>query len=150
MKNTDFTPYLTMAPDELRKRQWTKGWALSLVGLIVYGVLRLFRQKPKDYKGICPYFEIGKNWGGLEMGWFFICSKNCGDSTKRHEVGHSVENAAIGGLTMLCLSIGSAARYWWRRIFGAKTPYDSWWFEGQATQLGNHYVKLHGVDVKNE
>ena len=141
MKNTDFTPYLAMAPDELRKRQWTKGWALSFIGLIVYAVLRLFGQKPKDYKGICPYFEIGKNWGGLEMGWFFICCKNCGDATKRHEVGHGVQNAAVGGLTMLAYSIGSAARYWWREIFGAKTPYDSWFFEGDATRLGTEYVR---------
>lgn len=149
MKNVDYSSYLKMSPRELRKRQWSKGWALSLVGLIVYGVLRLFMQKPKDYKGICPYFELGQNWGGLEMGWFFICCKNCSDSTKRHEVGHGVENAAIGGITMLCLSIGSAARYWWRRIFGAKTAYDSWWFEGTATDLGNQYVSLHG-DVTSE
>lgn len=141
MKNTDFTPFLTMTPAELRKRQWRKGWALSLIGLIVYGVLRLFGQKPKDYKGICPYFEIGKYWGGLEMGWFFICCKNCGDSTKRHEVGHGIQNAAVGGLRMLAYSIGSAARYWWREIFGAKTPYDSWFFEGDATRLGTEYVR---------
>lgn len=141
MKNTDFTPYLTMTPTQLRKLQWKKGWALSLVGLIVYGVLRLFRQKPKDYKGICPYFEIGKNWGGVEMGWFFICCKNCGDATKRHEVGHGIQNAAVGGLKMLAYSIGSAARYWWREIFGAKTSYDSWFFEGDATRLGTVYVR---------
>lgn len=144
MKNTDYTPYLTMTPAELRKLQQRKGWALSLIGLIVYGVLRLFGQKPKDYKGICPYFEIGKNWGGLEMGWFFICCKNCGDSTKRHEVGHNLQNAAVGGLTMLAYSIGSAARYWWRKIRRAKTPYDSWFFEGDATRLGTEYVRSIG------
>ena len=144
MKNIDFTPYLTMMPEQLRKLQKTKGWALSFVGLIVYGVLRLFGHKPMDYKGICPYFEIGKNWGGVGMGWFFICCKNCGDATKRHEVGHCIQNAAVGGLTMLVHSIGSAVRYWWRNILGSTTPYDSWWFEGQATQLGTQYVKLHG------
>lgn len=68
MQNVNYIPHLAMTPTELRKRQWTKGWTLSFIGLIVYGVLRLFGQKPKDYKGICPYFEIGKNWGGLEMG----------------------------------------------------------------------------------
>ena len=140
MKNTDFTPYLTMTSDELRKRQWTKGWALSLVGLIVYGVLRLFRQKPKDYKGICPYFEIGKKWGGLEMGWFFICGKNCSDALKRHEIGHSIQNAAVGGLKMLWYSTCSAIRYWWRKIKKPKTSYNSWWFEKQATEIGRAYV----------
>ena len=42
---------------------------------------------------------------------------------------------------MLALSLGSVARYWYREIFGAKTPYDAWWFEGQATELGTKYVK---------
>lgn len=148
MKNTDFTPYLEMTPAELRKLQRKKGWALSAVGCIVYGVLRLFRQKPKDYKGICPYFEVGKNWGGVEMGWFFICGKNCGDSVKRHEVGHNVQNAAVGGLRMLGLSICSAVRYWWRCIFVVKTPYDSWWFEGQASRLGTEYVQ--NIEAKNK
>ena len=144
MKNTDFAPYLTMSAEEFRKRQWRKGWALSLVGLIVYFVLRLFGQKPKNYKGICPYFEIGTDWGGLEMGWFFICCKNCDEEIKQHEVGHGIQNAAVGGLKMLAYSFGSAIRYWWREIFGAKTPYNSWFFEGDATRLGMAYV--HNID----
>ena len=140
MKNKDFTSILELTPDAIRKRQKTRGWALSFVGLIVYGILRLFRCKPKEYYGICPYFEIGDNWGGLEMGWFFICCRNASESTKMHEVGHGIQNAGVGGLRMLCLSIGSALRYWARELFGAKTPYDSWWFEGQATELGTKYV----------
>lgn len=150
MKNYDFANILAMSPDELRKRQKTKGWALSFVGLIVYGVLRLFRCKPKDYHGICPYFEIGKNWGGVEFGWFFVCCQNASESTKMHEVGHGIQNAAVGGLRMLFLSIGSALRYWKREIFGAKTPYDSWWFEGQATKIGRQYVKRIKGDKTNE
>ena len=43
---------------------------------------------------------------------------------------------------MLFLSLGSVARYWYREIFGITTPYDSWWFEGQATELGTKYVKI--------
>lgn len=145
----NYTPFLRLPPNDLRKLQWRKGWALSTVGLIIYGVLHLCRCPQKNYCGICNYFEIGRNWGGVSFGWFFICGRDCSDATKRHEVGHSVQTASIGGLKMLGLSICSAVRYWWRCIFGAKTPYDSWWFEGQATQLGNQYVKLHGVDVKN-
>lgn len=90
MKHKDFTSILELPPDALRKRQKTKGWALSFVGLIVYGILRLFRCKPKEYYGICPYFEIGENWGGLEMGWFFICCRNASENTKMHEVGHGI------------------------------------------------------------
>lgn len=50
----------------------------------------------------------------------------------------------------LCLSIRSATRYWWSCIFGAKTAYGSWWFEGLATQLCDQYIKLHGANVSNE
>lgn len=141
MKKVDYSLYLEMSPSEIKQLQKTKGWALSLIGLIVYGVLILFKKKVKDYNGICPYFEIGTGWGGVEFGWFFICAKDCSEKTKMHEVGHSIENAAIGGVKMLGLSICSAIRYWWRRLFGANTPYDSWWFEGDATYLGTQYVK---------
>ena len=141
MKTKDFTKYLNMTPEELRKLQRTRGWLLSFVGLVVYSVLRLFGCKPKDYHGICKYFEIGKGGSGLEMGWFFICTKDASESLKMHEVGHNIQNAAVGGFRMAFLCIGSALRYWARRIFGAKTPYDSWWFEGQATSLGTTYVQ---------
>ena len=141
MKDTNYDDILALSPAELRRRQFTKGWALSAVGGVVYGVLRLFGQKPKDFHGICTYFTIGKSWGGLEFGWFFICAKNANDRTKMHEVGHGIQNAKIGGLKMLGLSIGSALRYWKREIFGATTPYDSWWFEGQATELGKLYTE---------
>lgn len=141
MKTKNYTEYLNMTPEELRKLQKTRGWLLSFVGLVVYGMLRLFGCKPKDYHGICQYFEIGESWGGLELGWFFICSKDVGEHTKMHEVGHNIQNAAVGGFRMAFLCIGSAIRYWVRRIFGAKTPYDSWWFEGQATSLGTEYVQ---------
>lgn len=150
MRNTDYSNILKQSPDTIRKMQRTKGWALSFTGLIVYGALRLFGCKPKDYYGICKYFEIGKNWGGLEMGWFFICGKGESDSLKNHEVGHSIQNAAFGGLKMLGLSICSALRYWKRELFGAKTPYDSWWFEGQATELGNRYVNSIKEKFYNE
>jgi hypothetical protein len=141
MKNTDYSQFLTMAPAELRKRQWTKGWALSFVGLFVYAVLVLTGHKPIDYKGICPCFEVGKSWGGFEMGWFFVCGKNNGEGTKQHEVGHMIQNAAVGGFEMLAYSIGSAARWWYRKVKKITTPYDSWFFEGDASRLGIEYVR---------
>ena len=126
-----------------------KGWLLSFVGIIVFGFLWLIGKRPKDYYGICPYFEIGKDWGGVEMGWFFIVSKSCGEATKNHEVGHIIQNALVGGVPTMIYSIGSFARYWKRRIFGAKTPYDSWWFEGQATELGTAFVEKVKGGSKN-
>jgi hypothetical protein len=141
MKNTDYTEFLKLSPDELRKLQKKRGWALSVIGYIVYGVLRLCGCKPKSYYGICQYFEVGKGNSGVNLGWFFICGKNLSERWRNHEVGHGIQNAVIGGLPMLFCSIGSFFRFWKRQIFGAKTSYDSWWFEGQATELGNEYVK---------
>ena len=105
----------------------TNGWLMSLVGIIVFGCLWLIGKKPKYYHGICPYFEIGNSGDGVEMGWFFICGKNASDHIKNHEVGHIVQNALVGGVPSFLYSLGSCCRYWKRMLFGAKTPYDSWW-----------------------
>lgn len=142
MKNKDYTDILNQEPSELIRLQKNNGKPLSFIGNVVYSVLFLMGCKPKNFYDICQYFEIGQGWGGLSLGWFFICCKNSSDSLKCHEVGHTLQNANIGGWHMLALSLGSAARYWYREIFGAKTPYDSWWFEGQATELGTKYVKI--------
>lgn len=135
--------------EQLENDCLTRGWLLSFVGVIVCGFLWLIGCKPKDYHGICPYFEIGKGWGGLEMGWFFICSKDASEKTRMHEVGHLVQNAKVGGVRVFLLCIGSALRYWKRRIFGATTLYDAWWFEGQATELGTAFVNKVKGGSKN-
>lgn len=141
MKDLNFDDVLALEPSQLLKRAKTKGWALSAIGTLIYGVLRTFGLKPQNYKNICPYFTIGKHWGGFELGWFFICDKSCGDAVQAHEVGHIIQNAKVGGLKTLCLSMCSAVRYWIRKIKGSKTPYDSWWFESQATKLGKEYLE---------
>ena len=141
LKRKNYDYILQMEPHELLQLKRKNGLVLSLIGDIVYRVLCSMNYKPKDFYDICPYFEIGQNWGGLSLGWFFICCKDASESLKCHEVGHTLQNANIGGWRMLALSLGSVARYWYREIFGAKTPYDSWWFEGQATELGTKYVK---------
>lgn len=139
MKNTDYTDILKLSPEELHKRAWKKGWPMCIFGLMVYGILRLFRCKPKDFHGI-PYFEVGKYWGGVSFGYFFICGKEVLFYTKVHEVGHIIQNARVGGLQMVIYTIGSAFRYWKHMIFGSTVDYDAWWFEGQATKLGKKYI----------
>ena len=142
LKYKNYDSILQMEPNELFQLNRKNGLVLSLIGDIVYKVLLAMNYKPKDFYDICPYFEIGKGCGGLSLGWFFICCEDESESLKCHEVGHILQNANIGGHKMLALSIGSVARYWYRKIFGATTPYDSWWFEGQATELGAKYVEI--------
>lgn len=63
MKNTDFTQYLTMSPEELLKLQKTRGCIASFFGTMAYKILKL-KCEPKNYKGICEYFEVdGYVWG---------------------------------------------------------------------------------------
>lgn len=126
--------------EQLKKRQWTRGLPLSLIGCIVYVVLRLCGHKPKDYHGVCKYFEIGHGRYGFEMGWFFVCTKDASDSLKNHEVGHSIQNATVGGFKMLCYCMCSVLRYWFLTIFKPQAQYYSWWFETQATSLGHEFV----------
>ena len=142
MKNKDYTTILNKEPYELFLLQKSDGKLLSFIGDIVYKVLLFIGYQQKCFYDICLYFEIGENWGGLSLGWFFICSKDSSESLKCHEVGHLIQNTNISGLKMPALSLGSVVRYWYREIFGAATPYDSWWFEGQATELGTKYVKI--------
>lgn len=118
-----------------------KGWLMSALGVLVFVILRAFGLKEKDYHGICPYFEIGTGCDGVEFGWFFVCGKNASERIRNHEVGHIVQNALVGGVPTAVYSLGSFARYWKRRLFGATTAYDDWWFEGQATELGTAFVE---------
>lgn len=141
MKNKDVSKYLSMTPTQLRIRQIVRGLPMIIVGAIVFAALYICGKRAKSYKGVCPYFEIGWGWGGVALGWFFICCKDSFESTRQHECGHLIQSAAFNGVIMLALNIGSVVRYWWREIFGVKTPYDSWWFEGQATKIGTEYVR---------
>lgn len=142
MKNINYSNVFNKEPSELLKLQHSTGYIMSFIGDVVYFVLNVLGYQQKMFYDICPYFEIGKGWGGLSLGWFFICCEDSYESLKCHEVGHTLQNAKIGGWKMLALSLGSAVRYWYREIFGATTSYDSWWFEGQATELGTKYVEI--------
>lgn len=126
--------------DDFMKRQFTKGLPLSLVGVAAYPVVRLIGGKPKPFAGICRCFEIGKGWGGFSLGWYFVCSKDAPDAVRWHEIGHSVVNANAGGFAMLGFSIASAVRYWTKKVKNtAGKPYYSWWFERQASEIGEAY-----------
>ena len=150
MRNKDYINILNQEPSELLSLQKNNGQPLSLIGDIVCVILNFLGYKQKMFYDICPYFEIGKGWGGLSLGWFFICCEDSSESLKCHEVGHTLQCANISGWQMLALSIGSVARYWYRELFGSTVPYDSWWFEGQATEIGTKYVNLRKDKLKKE
>lgn len=60
---------------------FTWGIIMSLIGSIVALALIIAGYKPKlFYHNI--YFVVGKGWGGLELGPFFLISEGCGLHTK--------------------------------------------------------------------
>ena len=122
----------------------TWGLPLNIVGFIVAVVLLLAGKKPKRW-GDCFYFEVGEGWGGLELGIFFLTSKNPSIHTRNHEHGHAIQNCFFGVFMPFIVSIPSAIRYHYRNYrekkgLPNKTAYDDIWFEGQATKLGTKYV----------
>lgn len=119
----------------------TWGLPLTLCGLAVALFLRVTGYRPQRW-GWCWYFNIGKTrWGGLNLGLVILCQPDAPASLKNHELGHAIQNSRLGPI-MLFFVLCSAIRYHYINYLESKgkptPPYDSWWFEGQATQLGTH------------
>lgn len=91
----------------------TWGILMTLLGLIVALGLLIAGQKPHKF-GYGFYFEVGHNWGGLEIGPVFLVQKNALLSLKQHEAGHGIQNIWFGPLMPFLISIPSAIRYWLR------------------------------------
>lgn len=126
---------------------FTWGLPMTLIGCLVAAVLLITGHKPKKW-GWCWYFEVGENWGGVELGLFFLTNKNPSEHIKSHELGHSHQNCTFGFLMPFLICIPSATRYWYREYLvrsGKKKyfelpDYDSVWFEGSATKLGTQFI----------
>lgn len=123
---------------------WTWGLPMTLVGAIVASVLVLFGYKPKKY-GYSYHIEVGKNWGGLNLGMFFLTEENTSEHTKMHEVGHGLQNCIFGVFMPIIVTIPSVIRYHYRNIREktnnpCTTNYDDIWFEHQASEWGTKFM----------
>lgn len=126
----------------------TWGLPLTLVGLLATITLLITGHKPKRFHQ-CIYFTVGHNWGGVNFGPVFIVDNYASEKTWRHECGHGLQNIMLGPLMPFVIAIPSAIRYWYRVYLVKKKkkanyelpPYDSIWFEGWATKLGDKYYK---------
>ena len=124
----------------------TWGLPLNIIGACVALALLITGHKPKRF-AYCVYFEVGDDWGGFELGIFFVCAKSMPISLKCHEFGHAIQNCYFGPLMPFVVSIPSAIRYWYREFKYYRqnkipaTKYDDIWFEKQATELGFKQVK---------
>lgn len=125
---------------------FTWGLPMTLVGLICSLALLITGHKPKTFHYYI-YFEVGSGWGGFNAGCFFFCSKNSGKSLMQHECGHGLQNIVLGVFMPFLVGIPSSLRYWYRELlvrsgkkkYSELPPYDSAWYEGLATKLGQKY-----------
>lgn len=125
----------------------TWGFPITFVGAILALGAMIMGYKPHRHGG-CIYFNIGQNWGGFEMGLFFFTDDSDDVDVKNHEFGHAIQTCVFGVFEWFIVSIPSAVRYWYREFKYYRknkyppTDYDSVWFEGSATKLGNKYIEL--------
>ena len=123
----------------------TWGIFATLAGGVMALALIITGHKPKRW-GYAWYFEAGENWGGASLGPFFVKDRTSGTRLMNHEFGHSIQNCYFGPLMPFLVSIPSSARYRYRDFREkvlkkpSRTPYDSVWFEGQATRLGTEFM----------
>lgn len=139
-----------LSPAAFYVLSWTWGFLMSFIGALVIGSIKLYGIfAKKAFKlqkhGYCYYITVGKRWGGLELGMFFLVCESSRDATKYHEHGHGVQNCFWGLLFPFVISIPSAVRYWYREFkynrkgIKPETSYDSIWFESDATLTGRKY-----------
>lgn len=141
---------------------FTWGFITSFIGLLIM-IPFLITKKVKTFHGrlygIFPEF-FGDGWG-FEMGCFFFVSHDCDEDARMnsHESGHGLQNIIWGPLMLFVISIPSMIRFYYRQHLESKgvilKPYDSIWFEGQASNWGWEYVHMsnlkrqHDKELKN-
>ena len=122
---------------------FTWGILMTLIGLIVAVVLCSIGCKPRrNQYGL--HFMCGHHWGGLSLGCVNITDHTPSQHTLNHEFGHSIQNCMYGPL-MVFITLASVTRYHYRNWIKkhkpqtSLPPYDSIWFEGEASELGEYY-----------
>lgn len=134
---------------------FTWGLPMTLIGCLAASALIATGHKPKKW-GYCYHFEVGKSWGGVNLGPVFITSKGASRHTKNHEHGHGFQNCVWGFLFPFTIAIPSATRYWHRKQLvksgkkkSSELPaYDSVWYEGEATKLGTEFMNWYENNTK--
>lgn len=97
--------------------QWTWGITMNIMGAIMCLVALCCKWPIQKYRnGVEILFP--NNFGGLELGMFFVRGKDC-PGVCPHEYGHGIQHLWWGPLFPFVIGIPSAARYWLRHF---KTP----------------------------
>jgi hypothetical protein len=124
---------------------FTWGFLMTFIGIVAAFILLCKGHRPICW-GRCICFHTGRRWGGVSLGLVIITDCSSESSILNHEHGHSIQNAIYGVFFPFIVAIPSAIRYQYRRFIQKYTkrilpPYDSIWFERQATEWGNNYIE---------
>ncbi len=120
---------------------FTWGIVHTSLGMLAAFILILLGHKPKKYGG-CLHFELPRMTGGVSLGPMFITYPSPSRHICDHEHGHAIQNCLWGPLFPFVIAMPSFLRCQWRRMRQKRCPelrqkpYDSIWFEGQATRWG--------------
>ena len=121
----------------------TWGLIMTLIGAVAaLGLLVKGYRPTRHGECLCFTVKLKKTWSGVSLGLVMIVTENATDATKNHELGHTIQNAVYGPVHVL-ISMASGVRCLYRSTQdpGTLPPYDSIWFEGQATRWGEQYAK---------
>lgn len=119
----------------------TWGLPMTALGMVATIILMALGFMPKQDK-LTYYFLIPGHWGGITIGaCIIICEET--EYLLNHEFGHTIQNAVFG-ILMPFIGLASLTRCVVRNIQQKNgkqlTPYDSVWFEKQATEWGTNYT----------
>ena len=141
------TPNPNISKREFYLRSFTWGLPVNIGGAVFAFLLLLTGHRPKKF-GHCIHFETGKKkWGGGSLGIFMFTCKNATLHLKAHEHGHSIQNCFYGPFMPFIVNIPSSLRFWVRKLLKKifpkirLRPYDSAWFEAEASSLGHEFLK---------
>lgn len=126
---------------------FTWGLPTTIMGYILTIILWPFTCARKRYNYIfwnhLVFGKINKSSWGFSLGTCFFVSLGGYQYSdlKKHEFGHTCQNAVLGPFQIFLVSIPSIVRYWWRcHLYkkGAiiKTGYYDIWFERSASDIG--------------
>ena len=93
--------------------QWTWGLPMNIIGGIACLVCAICKCPIQKYRNGVEIL-VNNNFGGLELGMFFIRGKDC-PGVCPHEYGHGIQHLWWGPLFPFVIGLPSAARYWLRK-----------------------------------
>lgn len=129
---------------------FTWGLPWTLIGLVVFGISWVYFHEQMEIRLIDGRIAVTfteSRFGGVSLGIVYFVDSSDSFRLHTHELGHTIQSMYWGPLFIFVIAIPSFARYHYRRWFRHNKPskfrtfppYDSVWFEGQATSLGEKY-----------